>query len=30
MVDYVAQITTCLGQKLQPTVPDQVGRVMSP
>jgi len=29
MVYYVAQITTCLRQKLQPTVADQVGRVTS-
>jgi len=29
MLDYVAQITTCLRQKLQPAVGDQVGRVMS-
>jgi len=26
---HVAQITTCLRQKLQSTVADQVGRVMS-
>jgi len=30
MVDYVAQITTCLRQKLQPTAADQVAWVISP
>jgi len=29
MVDYVAQITTCLRQKFQPAVANQVGWVMS-
>jgi len=28
MVDYVAQITPCLGRKLQP-IADQVGRVVA-